>query len=211
MLNANVCKEAIMKPYVEAVSYSQNNTNGNRSSKRTDILNDEFVKHTLLPIFSVEKGYDICKETATDCARGESFKMDIVVYKGDRIAAMFPLKAVEKSFNKNRHNYTNTVVGEAQRIWGKAGLKDREKTLVMAIDWIPNFVPQGNKMEKTKPPTIDQGYLQTMASFFYPESRHYSFKIRFDFDFETHEHSDMNEKEVCEMINILKEWERNFE
>ena len=208
---SDMYKEAFMKPYVEAVSYSQNTLNGNRSSKRTDTLNDLFVEKILLPIFSVEKGYDIRKETKIDCARGESFKMDIVVYKGDRIVAMFPLKAIEKNFNKNRHNYANTIIGEAQRIWGKEGFEDRKKTLVMAVDWIPNYVLQGVKMERTKPPAIDQNYLQTMASIFYPESKHYSFKIKFDFDFKTCKSSGLNEQEIYKMINILEEWERNFE
>ena len=204
-------RKSLMEPYIEAVSYSQSTPNGNRSSRRTDILNDLFVEKVLLPIFSIDKGYDIRQEENIDCARGSSFKMDIVIYKGDKIVAMFPLKAIEKSFNKNRHNYTNTIIGEAQRIWGAPGLKGREKTLVMAVDWIPNFVLQGSKMEKTKPPAIDQGYLQKMANIYYSECKHYSFKIRFDFDFETCKSSNLSEKEIYEMISVLEEWEKNFE
>jgi hypothetical protein len=197
-----------------AKRYSLFHKNGNRSSKRTDQLNSAFINSVVRPIFSEDKGYKIKMEHSIACAYGGEFKMDIVVYKGDKIVAMFPLKAIEKSYNKNRFNFANTIVGEAYRIWGHPGISDREEALVAAVDWIPYKVPVGDKgkFETTKPANISSENLTKMAtSFGYPNSKHISVKIRFDYDEATDEITNIDKKAVRDFMKELVEWEKKFE
>lgn len=197
-----------------AKKYSLSHTNGNRSSKRTDELNRVFVDSVIRPIFPKNKGYEIVTEHSISCAYGGKFKMDVVVYKGDKIVAMFPLKAIEKSYNKNKFNFANTIVGEAYRIWGQPGISDREEAFVAAVDWIPYKVPVGTKgkFETTKPANISSENLTKMTtSFGYPNSKHISVKIRFNYDEATDEITNIDKKAVRDFMKELVEWEKNFE
>ncbi len=204
----------IAQPWLNAHKYSLFHKNGNRSSKRTDELNSAFINSVVRPIFSEDKGYEIVTEHSISCAYGGKFKMDVVVYKGDKIVAMFPLKAIERSYNKNKFNFANTIVGEAYRIWGHPGIPDREKTFVAAVDWIPYKVPVGDKgkFETTNPANISSENLTKMAiSFGYPNSKHVSVKIRFNYDGATDEITNIDKKAVRDFMKELVEWEKNFE
>jgi len=205
--------EKVVEVYRVAKNYSQSYENGNRSSKRTDELNDAFINNVVQPIFSQDKGYTIKTEHSIACAYGDTFKMDVVVYKKDKIVAMFPLKAIERSYNKNRFNFANTIVGEAYRIWGKPGIPDREKTLVAAVDWIPYEVMVGKeKTERTKLARISSENLTRMAaSFGYPNSKHISVKIQFDYDEMSNKITNIDKGSVIKFMKELEEWEDNFE
>ena len=196
-----------------AKKYSLSHTNGNRSPKRTDELNRVFVDSVIRPIFPKNKGYEIVTEHSISCAYGGKFKMDVVVYKGDKIVAMFPLKAIEKSYNKNKFNFANTIVGEAYRIWGQPGNSDRKKTLVAAVDWIPYKVPvNSGKLETAAPANISSENLTKMTtSFGYPNSKHISVKIRFDYDEVQDKIANLDTKTVINFVRELVEWEKNFE
>ena len=199
-------------PWLDAKNYSLSHKNGNRSSKRTDKLNEAFISNVLRPIFSEDKGYEIKTECSIECAHGGKFKMDVVVYKGGRIVAMFPLKAIERSYNKNRFNFANTIFGEAYRIWATPGFTDREKTLVAAIDWIPNEIPSSaGKRERPNPVNISSEDLTQIAKMRYPNSKHISIKIRFDYDEETGKVALTNRDAVDDFMKELTEWEKNFE
>ena len=204
---------SVLAPWLAAKKYSISNKNGNRSSKRTDKLNKIFIGSLLRTIFSEAKGYEIKTECSIECAYGGKFKMDVVVYKEEKIVAMFPLKAIERSYNKNRFNFANTIVGEAYRIWGTPGLTDREKTFVAAVDWIPYEVPVSEgKSEKTKPAIISSENLtKIVTSFGYPNSKHTSIKIQFNYDKETGKIVNIDEKPIANFIEDLIEWEKNFE
>jgi hypothetical protein len=205
---------AIARPWLNAHRYSLSHENGNRSSKRTDELNRVFIDNVVRPIFPKDKGYVIETEHSIACAYGGKFKMDVVVYKGDKIVAMFPLKAIERSYNKNKFNFANTIVGEAYRIWGHPGVSDREKTLVAAVDWIPYKVPVGDKgkFETAVPANISSENLTKMsASFGYPNSKHISVKIRFDYNEVSDKITNLDTEAVIDFMKELVEWEKNFE
>jgi len=136
-----------IKPAVEARKISQKTKNGNRSSKRTDALNKHFgnlVKEYL----PEKKGYSYHYEEKIPCSRGDDFTVDVLVKKNGEVCAIFLLKAVEKSYNKNRHNYANTVEGEFGRIFD--GDKTYNGVFVVSVDWVPWEVPAGSKFESTK-------------------------------------------------------------
>ena len=211
MLN-QISAKAAVAPWLAANEYSLSHKNGNRSSKRTDELNRVFIDSVVRPIFSEDKGYKIVAEHPIACTHGGKFKMDVVVYKGDKIVAMFPLKAVERSYNKNRHNYADTTVGEAYRIWGTPGLSDREGALVAAVDWIPYKVPVGNKgkYETTKPVNISSEKLTKIAGALrYPNAKHISVKIQFDYDESTNTISNIDMPTIDKLKSKLIEWEKN--
>lgn len=205
---------AITHPWLVAKKYSMSHTNGNRSLKRAERLNRAFINNLIHHIFPEDKGYEIKTEHSIACAYGGKFKMDVIVYKGDKIVAMFPLKAIERSYNKNKFNFANTIVGEAYRIWGHPGISDREKTFVAAVDWIPYKVPVGDKgkFETTNPANISSENLTKMAtSFGYPNSKHVSVKIQFDYDYTADEITNIDKEAVREFMKKLEEWEENFE
>ena len=89
------------------------------------------------------------------CPRGGTFTVDVAAFYEGALRAIFLLKAVESSFNKNNHNYANTSEGETGRIFDHPGRGDN-LALIM-IDWVPRHVrapsPRNKKrMEKTRLP-----------------------------------------------------------
>ena len=115
--------------------------NGSRSSKRTDVLNTEFIE--LLKSYFLEKDWDLLTEQKMNCSRGRSFKVDILARnkKNPDQVHVFLLKSVQSSYNKNRHNYGNTTIGEAMRLL--AGDNIYKNSTFNWISWIPFSVPTG--------------------------------------------------------------------
>tara|TARA_A100001515_G_scaffold99435_1_gene80319 strand:- start:235 stop:822 length:588 start_codon:yes stop_codon:yes gene_type:complete len=142
-------REAWVKPALKAKEYSHNHQGGNRSSKRTDILNSEMI--ALLSNYFSPDDYKFLTEVKVPCSRGRTFSVDIFVQnKHDRGEwHIVLLKAVERDFNKNSHNYANTQVGEALRIFANGEIY--EKCSVIFVDWIPKKVVKKDKIEITKP------------------------------------------------------------
>jgi len=122
---------------------------GSRSSKTTDKLNSDVID--LLKIeLNPANGWVFKPEHRIPCSRGDLFKVDIAIYKENRLVAVLLLKSIQKSYNKNRHNYANTLSGEVERI--KSNIRQNVGTSIITIDWLPHEVPSGEGSEMTNPP-----------------------------------------------------------
>jgi hypothetical protein len=149
-----------MTPHQVATTISNNLTksgiSGSRSSRRTDALNDEIIK--ILKQYIEGQEYTFLTEKSIKCSRGDTFTVDVVVQKNGQNFLLVHLKAIESSYNKNRHNYSNTVIGETSRVFDKDVIPENLHSIW--IDWIPNTVPCYNKKrelireEKTKVPNL---------------------------------------------------------
>lgn len=176
----------ITKPYVKAEEFSQQlfreGKDGSRSSKRTDILNEEAINLIKGMIKTKElHNYEFKTEESIVCSRGDKFKVDVAVFYKGSLRAVLLLKAVVKSYNKNRHNYTNTIEGEMARLFD---VPTREGVHAITIDWVPRKVPAGDKFEITKIPNSDNA--ENRWNRFLQERRcSASFcKVIFDYDIE---------------------------
>lgn len=142
-----------MKPYVAAAKISRiliaAGKDASRSSKRTDAMNSEMVD-LLKQIYvdTEDVKYTFLTEEKIKCSRGKTFKIDIVVKKNNVFFLFVHLKGIVSSYNKNRHNYTNTTVGEVSRLYDFE--KVPTKTHSLWIDWIPNEVPVYDKKKNLK-------------------------------------------------------------
>ena len=164
---------------------SEHGKSGSRSSKRTDILNEQLISNVLTPLAT--KNWNFVPEHKIECPRGGSFKVDIAGFYQGELRCVFLLKAVEASYNKNSHNYANTCEGETGRIFDHP---ERGNNLsLFTIDWIPNKVrsptPKNkNRVEITKVPdmNLSENRWNTLLREQY-KNAHVSFcKIRFDYD-----------------------------
>jgi hypothetical protein len=174
----------IIEPYIK--TRKAGHRFGNRSSKRTDVLNQETIKvlKTLLPDSS---NWEFKTEYKINCARGDDFTVDIAAFYKNQLRCIFLLKAVESSFNKNRHNYANTWIGETSRIFdGPAGANN---LAVIFIDWVPFEVPaptptNPEKVETTKMTDMtlaETGWNNRLKNLFENTSVTYC-KIQFDYN-----------------------------
>ena len=173
-----------VKPWLECDSMrrllTESGQDGSRSSKTTDVLNDEVIRifENILP---VKDGWKFKTEKRIRCSRGDTFTVDGLAYKNGEFKAAILLKAIQKSYNKNRHNYANTLAGEVERI---KDLPAHDGVSVITIDWIPRTVPMGEKMEVTKIP--DTSRAEERWNTFLDDGSFVSFnKIRFDVDGQT--------------------------
>ncbi len=135
--------ETVCNTYKSAKKYSDTHKNGNRSPKRTDILNKgttELISNTVISI----DDYKIDAERKISCSRGGKFTVDIVLTPKKRSNPRINIliKSVESSYNKNRHNYLNNMVGEVQRVYGCEENKD---SITIFINYIPEVIPTKNK------------------------------------------------------------------
>jgi len=150
-------------------------TDSSRSNKPTDFLNNEIIR-IFKKILPVKDGYTFKTEKQIPCSRGGTFKVDVLVYKNNNLHAAVLLKAIQKSYNKNRQNYANTIEGEIARI---KDLPAHDGVSVITIDWIPTQVPVGKKMEVTRIP--DTSKAETRWNKLLNDGSFVSFnKIRFD-------------------------------
>lgn len=139
--------------------------NGSRSSKRTDYLHQGFERL----LRSLSDGAAACsarhEETVT--SGDGKFKIDLLLEGKGGDAYAFLLKLVGSSYNKNRKNYMNTVIGEVYRYL--ADSPDHRK--VMHVNIIPRRLPRFNKdsevmaTEKSKVNDLDFFYNNLPASF----------------------------------------------
>lgn len=121
-------KENTIKTFQETLKYSLNIPNGNRSSKRTDILHKGILENILRPyIPGYKNDWDIHYEHKIICSRADAdrpnkdFSIDICLEnKKNKNKIYILIKSIEKSYNKNKENYANTQLGELQRIYGRS-------------------------------------------------------------------------------------------
>ena len=150
------------KTMQEVVEFSCRKANNNRSSHRTNILNDGIVSSIMrhLPD-SVNWKYE--KEQKIKCARanndnkGKCFSIDVILsHKQTGVKIYILLKAIEASYNKNSNNFANTKMGEVERIYGHSPFygntlsDERKNDLTLFLTLLPGQVPVGNKIENTK-------------------------------------------------------------
>lgn len=148
---------------------------GSRSSKTTDVLNEEVIQ-IFKSVLAPEEGWHFKTEKRIPCARGKTFTVDVLAYRDGEFKAAILLKAIQKSYNKNRQNYANTLEGEVGRI---KDLPMHEGVSVITIDWVPKTVPNGQKMEVTKIP--DTSRAEKRWNSYLEDGSFVSFcKIRFD-------------------------------
>lgn len=184
----------------KTIEINESGHDGVRSSKRTDTLNDcmiEWLKE------NTDDSWDFKSEIAIDCARGEKFKIDVVGYRDNKMRALFLLKAPEKSYNKNRHNYSNTIEGETSRIFDLEDTKDLD---AFFLDWIPRELPvykngKKTKMEKTDPAVAPRAEDRWNSGLKEKNSSVSFLKIDFDFDFTSSKVTkEYNEEEIKDTI-----------
>lgn len=152
----------LAKIYKMGAEHSLNHKNGNRSSNRTDLLHNEIAsflyKHLELdPLF-----WECSMEKKIPCARSSSsntkknFSVDIVFthkHSGKNLYVLF--KSIEKSYNKNKENFSNCSVGETERIFGYSPLygdelkNSRQNDVLLFIELLPTSVLNGKKPERT--------------------------------------------------------------
>ena len=87
----------------------------NRSSKRTDMLNEALIEEfvTLYPQYS---NLTWRQEVAIPDAYGATFKVDTVGYKGDTPVVVLLNKNINSNFAQNAKNYANTTIAESLRL-----------------------------------------------------------------------------------------------
>ena len=164
-----------------------------RSSRRTDCMNEKLVEY-LKTIFT-DPAYTFETEKEIKCSRGQNFKIDVVMYKNKKKYALFLLKAIQSSYNKNRYNYANTTVGETSRIYDHKKIPENLHSIW--IDWIPNKVPVYDKHKKliktekcqvcnmsTSQDRWNNTLKEQSSSVFYS-------KIKFDYDFLNSKHDNV--------------------
>ena len=178
--------DKLIKPYI--ASMQQVAKHGTRSSKVTDEMN----RHTIrfLEDYFPKPTYQITTEEKIKCARGDSFKIDIIIRKNGKHFLYVLLKGIRSSYNKNRHNYANTTIGETQRVFGLPLSGDpRENVHALWLDWIPNDVPLYDnngelRYETPNPPDLSRFEQEQNTLLSLRRCSLQFCKIRFDFDFQ---------------------------
>jgi len=190
-MNNKIFAHMSATPYVAAQEIAhrldEQGKNGSRSSKRTQALNEGIVD--LLRAMTTDKpGWEFDTEVNIPCSRGDNFKVDVVAYHKGTLRAVILLKAVVRSYNKNRHNYANTLEGEMARIFDVPG---RERLQAITIDWVPNEVPAPTsayplRRETTNIPNTDLAEERWNNALASRQSGVSFCKLQFSYDFHRH-------------------------
>ena len=105
--------------------------NGSRSSKRTDYLHQGFEK--LVCSLSAAAAECTARHEETVISGDGKFKIELLLEGKCGDVYAFLLKLVGSSYNKNRKNYMNTVMGEVYRYLADSS----EHRKVMHVNIIP--------------------------------------------------------------------------
>lgn len=146
--------------YKETLGYSIKHKNGNRSSHRTDALNEGIVNLVVKNLpdpenWKVEKEVRIACTRATSSNPNKTFSIDLIfTHKktGRKIYAL--LKSIESSYNKNSQNFANCTVGEVERIHGIGTIHGntlrniRKDDVTLFFTLVPQYLPKSGKTEK---------------------------------------------------------------
>ena len=139
--------------------------NASRSSKRTDYLHQGFEQ--LVRSRSAAAASCTARHEESVISGDGKFKIDLLLEGHTGNVYAFLLKLVGSSYNKNRKNYMNTVIGEVYRYL--ANSPDRRK--VMHVNIIPRRLPRFNKngevtaTERSKVNDLDFFYNNLPSSF----------------------------------------------
>jgi len=148
--------------YHNSLKYSCTHKNGVRSSKRTDMLNEQ-AANMILKNLAKPDDWEVLKEEKIACARAnhnqpnKKFTIDVLIknkYTGKNIYVL--LKSIESSYNKNSNNFANCVMGETQRIYGTGEIhgstlkEQRKDDITLFLTYICKELPNGKKIEEVK-------------------------------------------------------------
>jgi hypothetical protein len=145
-------KEMVVKNYRIHTSSEEEKSEWTRGKKRQTILNDISVSIVKDYKKSEDPNYTVSseeKEVKIPDSRGDTFKVDAVLWSNNNHNTTAILaKNPNTSYNKNFHNYENTVAGEVTRLFGVGSENDIDE--VFFVDIIPTQVYSVNKKEETK-------------------------------------------------------------
>ncbi len=162
MVQKSECESNLVEAYRKPLVYSCNVEGGNRSSKRTDILNEEFASF-LLGALKNPEDWGVAYEERIECARAtlenpnKKFSIDVVLTNrrtGRRVYVL--LKSIESSYNKNKENFANCTVGEVERIYGHSEKhgdslrEERKNDVTLFFTLLPKECPIGTRTERTR-------------------------------------------------------------
>ena len=207
----------LRESYLGAVDYSVTHKNGNRSSVRTDILN-EYIRRFFFDEIIDEQEWECIPEKKISCSRAtpenpnKTFSIDLCfVNKKAKKNIYVLLKAMEKGVGKNAQNYGNTTVGECERIYGYSKeygdklLKERKDDVTVFITLAPSIELDSGRRRRDMSPHVENLRL------FNPNIFKLDVLINVDETKETEEERINslgiidNEKEVVEIITNIKE------
>jgi len=152
-------KECV-QTYREALNYSIGKSDGNRSSKRTDILNAK-IASLIKDSLPDPNNWEDASEVRIPCTRAtvnnpnKTFSIDLVFthkHTGRKIYTL--LKSIESSYNKNKENFANCTVGEVERIYGTGTLHGntlrnlRKDDVTLFFTLVPERLPNSGSTEK---------------------------------------------------------------
>jgi len=203
--------------YVKAVNYSMTHQNGNRSSARTDILNEGICQFFFNNILDKSE-WECFPELKISCSRAtpnnpnKTFSIDLCFKNKNTNKNIYVLlKAMEKGINKNAQNYGNTTVGECERLYGYSKehgnklQKDRKNDITIFITLVPNIELDKGTLYKDMGPHIKN------LRCFNPNIFKLDVLMSVDRTEKTEEErinslgSIVNEKEVIEVFSSIKE------
>ena len=119
----NMCKKAILvqteyrkKIFLDTILniFNLYIQNGARSSKKVDKLH-EFIKDEIISSLSSEYSIKL-EQNVNSCNMLGKKRCDIVLYKNNLLFAIFPVKFIMTSYNKNKNNYWENLTGELTQI-----------------------------------------------------------------------------------------------
>lgn len=142
--------------------FSFQETGNHKSSSKTDELHEKWEKIMYSSFGDYEDRYrDFFKlqtEKAKSCGTtnkiadiqdmyGQKFNVDLLMRKGDKVNAVFLLKAPLTSINKNRYNYIGNLMGEVCRFYGN---EENLNTELVFVNFVPkyNFMVEGDNCKK---------------------------------------------------------------
>lgn len=207
----------LKESYLEVVNYSVTHKNGNRSSVRTDILN-EYIRQLFFDEIIDEKEWECIAEKKISCSRAtpenpnKTFSIDLCfVNKKTKKNIYVLLKAMEKGVGKNAQNYGNTTVGECERLYGYSKehgdklTKERKDDVTIFITLAPSIELDSGRRWKDMSPHVENLRL------FNPNIFKLDVLLSVDETKETEEERINslgfidNEKEVVEIVTNIKE------
>ena len=207
----------LKESYSEVVNYSVTHKNGNRSSARTDILNN-YIRQFFFDEIIDEQEWECIAEKKINCSRAtpknpnKTFSIDLCfVNKKTKKNIYVLLKAMEKGVSKNAQNYGNTTVGECERLYGYSKehgdklTKERKDDVTIFITLAPSIELDTGRRWKDMSPHVENLRL------FNPNIFKLDVLLNVDETKETEEERINslsfidNEKEVVEIVTNIRE------
>lgn len=159
MINEGKLQTGLVEAFRGPLEFSCTQDGGVRSSKRTDILNEDilgFMLEELGPDWIGHTEHKIPCARATEQDPKKKFSIDVVLTnKQTNEKVYILLKSIESSYNKNRANFANCTIGEVERIYGYCEMDEeqreqRQNDVTLFLTLLPVLCPVGDRMETTR-------------------------------------------------------------